>query len=162
VDHSYAAYDNARPWRTATLVASLVAAVELVVIVVVAVAALGDHVRAEATRAALAPPAKKEAPAAPGDVLPRAETSVIVLNGNGRAGAATNAGDLVRGKGYIVAAVGNAPASNSGGTAVMYRAGKRGEAERLARDLGVKVVGPLDGLQPRDLLGAHLALVLGS
>ncbi len=161
MEHSYIAYDHARGWRTATLVASFVAAVELVVIVVVAVAALGDHVRAEATRAALAPPPKKEAPA-PGAVLPRAKTSVVVLNGNGRAGAATNAGELVRGKGYIVAGVGNAPASNPGETAVMYRAGKRGEAERLARDLGIKIVGPLDGLAPSDLLGAHIALVLGS
>jgi hypothetical protein len=36
------------------------------------------------------------------------------------------------------------------------------EAERLARDLRVRLVAPLDGLRRRDLHGAHLVLVLGS
>jgi hypothetical protein len=43
----------------------------------------------------------------------------------------------------------------------MYRTGYRGEALRLARDLKLKVVGPLDGVRPKELMGAHLALVLG-
>ena len=30
------------------------------------------------------------------------------------------------------------------------------------RDLNVKIVGPLDGLRPSDMLGAHIALILGS
>jgi hypothetical protein len=44
----------------------------------------------------------------------------------------------------------------------MYRKGFRPEGVRLAADLKVKIVGPLDGLTPKDMLGAHLALVLGS
>ncbi len=43
----------------------------------------------------------------------------------------------------------------------MYRAGRKPEAQRLARDLGIKLVGPLEGLSPRALLGAQVALVLG-
>jgi hypothetical protein len=42
----------------------------------------------------------------------------------------------------------------------MYRPGYRGEALRLARDLRIKIVGPLDGLRIRDLMGAHVALVI--
>ena len=43
----------------------------------------------------------------------------------------------------------------------MFRPGFRGEALRLARDLHLKVVGPLDGLKPKQLLGAQVAVVLG-
>jgi hypothetical protein len=43
----------------------------------------------------------------------------------------------------------------------MYRMGRRGEALRLARDLGIRLVSPLDGLRPRDLKGARLAVILG-
>jgi hypothetical protein len=43
----------------------------------------------------------------------------------------------------------------------MFRKGYRPEAARLAKDLGVKIVGPLDGLKPADMLGAHVALVVG-
>ena len=39
--------------------------------------------------------------------------------------------------------------------------GRRPEALRLARDLGIRLVSPLDGLRPRDLLGAQLAVVVG-
>ena len=47
-------------------------------------------------------------------------------------------------------------------TIVMFRRGYRPEAERLAADLKLKIVGPLDGLRTTDLMGAHVALVLGS
>ena len=40
-------------------------------------------------------------------------------------------------------------------------AGYEREARRLAADVGVKLVGPLDGLRAKDLMGAHVALVLG-
>ena len=43
----------------------------------------------------------------------------------------------------------------------MFRRGYRPEAVRLAADLKVKIVGPLDGLRPRDMMGAHVALVVG-
>jgi hypothetical protein len=43
----------------------------------------------------------------------------------------------------------------------MYRSGFEGEARRLARDIGVRRVAPLDGIQRRDLQGAHIALIIG-
>mgnify|MGYP000126633979 CR=1 FL=1 len=156
------------PWRTATLVASAVAALELVVLVVLGVAFLAEpvaqQVRQAAEAEALAPivPKKVARPAAGAPKLARAETSVIVLNGNGRAGAAAESADAVRRFGYTIGTVGNAPRSDFTRTVVMYRGGYRPEAARLAKDLGVKIVGPLDGLRPADMLGAHVALVVGS
>jgi hypothetical protein len=44
----------------------------------------------------------------------------------------------------------------------MYRAGHRPEAKRLAAELGVTLVGPLDGIGPRQLHGAHVVVVLGT
>jgi hypothetical protein len=44
----------------------------------------------------------------------------------------------------------------------MYRRGFEGEGVRLARDLGVKIVAPLDGLRVRDLRGAHAVFVVGA
>jgi hypothetical protein len=43
----------------------------------------------------------------------------------------------------------------------MYRPGRRSEAVRLAHDLHVRRVAPLDGLTSKDLQGAHLAVVIG-
>jgi LytR cell envelope-related transcriptional attenuator len=156
-------------WRTATLVAAAVAIVELVLLVVLAIALIAEpvsqHVRKAAEQKALAPivkpkPAAKPKPDAP--KLTRQQTSVTVLNGNGRSGAAAAAADSVRRFGYTIGTVGNAPRTDMAKTIVMYRDSYRPEAQRLAKDLGVKIVGPLDGLRPADLLGAHVALVLGS
>ena len=47
-------------------------------------------------------------------------------------------------------------------TVVMYRPAYRGDALRLAHVLGVKVVGPLDGLAPAALHGAQLVILLGA
>ena len=155
------------PWRTATLVACAVAAVELVALVGVGVALLAEpvsrHVTKAAERKVLAPiVVKPKAPPAVGaPKLTRGETSVIVLNGNGRAGAAATAAERVRGIGYAIGSVGNAPRSDFTRTLVMYRPGHEAEGKRLARDLRLKIVGPLDGIRPRDLLGAHVALVVG-
>jgi LytR cell envelope-related transcriptional attenuator len=157
------------PWRTATLVASAVAAVELVVLVALGVALLAkpvsEHVRQAAEQQVLAPVAKqkpKRTLSVRAPKLTRAETSVTVLNGHGRAGAAAESADSVRRFGYTIGTVGNAPRTDVTRTIVMYRDGYRPEATRLAKDLGVKIVGPLDGLKPADLLGAHVALVVGS
>lgn len=156
----------AERWRTATIVASGVAVFELVLVVILLTALIGKGVTAHAKEAALTratgvqPKAFKPEPKRV--TLTRAETSVIVLNGNGIAGAAAAAADSVKGRGYSIAATGNATRSNYGQSVVMYRSGRKPEAQRLARDLGVKLVGPLEGMSTRDLLGAHVALVLGN
>jgi hypothetical protein len=57
--------------------------------------------------------------------------------------------------------VGNAARGAYGESGVMYRANHRGEALRLARDLRIRLVSPPDGIRPRELKGAKLAVVVG-
>jgi hypothetical protein len=161
-----------RPWRTATLVVAAVAAVELVLLVMIGGALLAQphatgHKRSTAskavstkdtTRTTSARPAKVKVAAAE---LPRRKVKVVVLNGNGRQGAAAAAAARVSRKGYRIGLVANAPSHDYVTSLVMYRRGFEGEAQRLARDLGVKVVGPLDGVRPGQLHGAQAVLILG-
>jgi len=148
-------------WRARALIAATIAALELVVLVGIAAFAVGGTVvggvETAARERALAPVKPRRAPAA---LLERSETSVVVLNGNGISGAAAATAARVKSLSYVVSAVGNAPRTNFQ-TMVMYRGKRRGEAKRLAKDLGVKLVGPLDGLRARDLMGAHVAVVVG-
>lgn len=161
--------EHSLPWRRATIVVSGVAAIELAILVAIGLPMLGsavaDNVRTAAEERVLAPapkpaPAKTEESTAP--PLARADTSVVVLNGNGRTGAAGAAADRVHELGYLVAGTGNAGRSDYARTIVMYRPGRKAEAQRLAKDVGAKVVGPLDGLRLRDLMGAQVAVILGS
>jgi len=85
-----------------------------------------------------------------------------VLNGNGQAGAAAAAAARVRAHGYVIGSVGNAAQPNGGRSVVMYRSGYEAEAARLAHDLRVRIVSPLDGMRPRQLMGSHLVLLLGT
>jgi hypothetical protein len=164
-----------RPWRTATLVASLVAALELVLLVGAGALLLAKPVaRAVQHRAldsAFAPSKQQRAavrlelPRTIAVGLPRLarqETGVFVLNGNGRAGAAAAESAKLHALGYVVPGTGNAPRQDYATTVVMFRRGFRPEAARLARDLHLAVVGPLDGMSPGELRGAQIALVLGS
>jgi hypothetical protein len=158
-----------RPWRTATLIASAVAAVELVIIVVAGVALLGkplsEKLRDTARDRSLGVTVAAERPQKPkiGSSVPRlgrSETTVMVLNGNGVSGAAHAAASRVRTRGYLIGEIGNAKRTDYMRSVVMYRPGHRGEALRLARDLRIKIVGPLDGMNVRDLMGAHLAVIV--
>ena len=163
-----------RPWRTATLVASLVAAIELVLLVGAAVMLLAKPlahaVQRHAEASALAPAAaatkahtvvhkvKKVAPAK----HTRSHTGVFVLNGNGRNGAASSEAAKLSAIGYRVPGKGNAKRQDYATTVVMYRRGWEAEGHRLATDLHVKIVGPLDGLSSSTLHGAQLVVVLGA
>jgi hypothetical protein len=44
----------------------------------------------------------------------------------------------------------------------MYKPGFAGEGKRLGKDLGVKLVGPLDGMRAGDLGRAHVVFILGT
>lgn len=157
------AYDLIRPWRRATIAVTAVAAIELIVIAVIGVALIGNPLANPLNEVAAAgTPRKRTAQPAPvkKPLLERSEVSVMVLNGNGVAGAAHAAADRVRAREYLIGNVGNASAP-SPRTVVMYRAGYEAEAARLARDLRVRVVRPLDGLRPAQLMGSHLVLILG-
>jgi LytR cell envelope-related transcriptional attenuator len=158
--------DHARPWRTIAVVFAGVATLELVGLLIVAIALLAKpalhHAQGEARAAAKHAAAKKPVPPKVAPVLPRRLVSVTVLNGNGVSGAAASTGALVRQKGYVIAAVGNAARSDYRRSVVMYRPGYAPEAARFARDLRLKIVSPLDGLRAKDLMGAHVAVVIGA
>src|SRR2546423_5628539 len=134
------AYDFRSPWRARAFLAAAIAALELVVILVIAIALvarpLSHHIQRAAQRKAVAPapkPAQAAKPAAPQHaMLSRGETSVLVLNGNGRTGAAGAEADQVRNIGYIVTAVGNASRIGYTRTLVTYRPGYAADAQRLA------------------------------
>lgn len=161
-----------RPWRTATVLVALLAALELVLLIVLGGALLAKPEpaakRPAAKAAATAKTAASRKPAplrvtktAPAE-LPRRKVQVVVLNGNGRQGAAAAAATRVSHRGYRIGVVGNAPRHDYPQSLVMYRRGFEGEGRRLARDLGVTVVGPLDGVRPAQLHGAHAVFILGS
>jgi hypothetical protein len=164
-----------RPWRRATIVASSVAAVELILLLgavaLLVAKPLSRAIQRHAESVALAPAKKKSAvvvpPVKPRPVpvgkakLARSRTSILVLNGNGRNGAAAAAASRLHGLGYPIAGTADARRHDYATTVVMYRPGFRAEGFRLARDMKVKVVGPLDGMQPSTLHGGQLAVILG-
>jgi LytR cell envelope-related transcriptional attenuator len=172
------------PWRTAAIIAAGVAAVELFIIVVIGVVlgaklltdsaekAVITATTAAKTAAGTTPAASKSsstssskkagsASSTPVAKLSRKKTSVVVLNGNGVPGAAAVGAQRLRHFHYIVAATGNAPRTDFNRSLVMYRKGYEGEAIRLAHDLHIRRVAPLDGLSLRDLQGGHVALIIG-
>ena len=164
----------ARPWRKATVVVSAIAAVELVLLVAAGIALLGrdlaHHARTAEAAPAAAPAAARSMPAKaplarPAPIgkpkLARGEISVLVLNGNGHAGAAGMEANVVRARGYRLGPVGNASSTDYTRSVVMYRPGFRAEAARLAHDIGITIFAPLDGLTPAALGGAQLAVVVG-
>jgi hypothetical protein len=154
---------SGHPWRTIAVVAAGIATLELLGLVAVGVALLAKPVmhRARTEAAATTPAATKPAKVVTRPLSARGSISVMILNGNGVAGAAAREASRVRARGYLIGEVGNAPRTGYGRSVVMYRAGRRREALRLAHDLRIRLVSPLDGLRPRDLLGAQLAVVVG-
>jgi LytR cell envelope-related transcriptional attenuator len=160
-----------RPWRTATFVAASIALLELVGLVVVLAVLFGGpltksvrhHAAANSAAAAVSPRAPARIVRTPAVArLSRAHTHVLVLNGNGRSGAAADQALSLETLGYAAPATGNAKRANYVASIVMYRPGYRSEASRLARDAGIKVVSPLDGLRAADLKGSQLALIVGT
>jgi hypothetical protein len=147
-----------QPWRTATVVAVGVAFVELLLVIALGVTLLGSTGHASAATAARHRATHHRAPAR---VLPRSKTRILILNGNGRAGAAGQEASIVRSLGYRIAAVGNAARSDYGRTTVLYPQGRTREARRLAHDLGIKLVGPLDGISRAKMRHATVAVILG-
>jgi LytR cell envelope-related transcriptional attenuator len=149
-------------WRTATIVATALALLELGVLGVIVGTHIARGVSARVQEAAVtkvagpAPSSAKPTKDSLRPMLTRSETSVLVLNGNGVAGAAAASADRVRRLGYLVAAVGNADTRSATRTLVMYRGRHGREARRLARDVHAQLV------TPRELLGAQLVLLLGA
>ena len=169
-------------WRRTALVTAVIAAVELVALLVVALAfiakpfaddarpAEADAVPASAAAgdSAAAADAKADpkagADAKPTAELPRTKTPVLVLNGNGVTGAASAAAQVAKSLRYPVAGIADASRRDFPRTIVMYRPGLEVEGARLARDMGLSrdQAVPLDGMRLRDLGGAKLVLIVGA
>ena len=172
MDHPLPAPDAlVRPWRTAAYVAVGIAAVELLLLLVIGGGKLtgfvADRIELAAQDQVLAPrkaraakPVTRKPASAAVAKRPRGKTVVLVLNGNGRTGAAATAASRVRARGYKVGHVGNAPRQVPR-SIVMYRPGFAGEGRRLGRDIGVRLVTPLDGMRGGQLGRAHVVFVLG-
>src|ERR1051326_7794222 len=149
------------------MIVSAAAPAELVALVAVGSLVLGrgwsQHAQASAASrtpaahhakpaAATTKPAAKPhrtAPATP--MLSRAQTSLLVLHGNGQDGAAGAEARVLRAHGYTVSAVGNAKRNDYAASMVMYRPGMQREGLRLAHDLGIPIVSAVDGIQPSPL-----------
>ena len=172
MDHPLPAPDAlVRPWRTAAYVAVAVAAVELLLLLLIGGGKLvgwaSDRVQLAAqkhvarAREADAPDRRRASQRrTPVAKRPRSKTVVLVLNGNGRTGAAASAASRVHSRGYKIGTVTNAPELVPR-SIVMYRPGFAGEGRRLGKDLGVKLVTPLDGMRAKDLGRAQVVFILG-
>lgn len=164
-------------WRTRTLVVSAIAGIELLALIAIAIVLLGrgwfEHARAasvasarqhrtaRATTASTRPTTTRIHATPVRPMLSRARTNVLVLNGNGRNGAAGAEAQALRAHGYTVAGVGNAKRSDYAASIVMYRPGYAREAARLARELHVPIVTALDGVLASQLHGAKALLIVG-
>lgn len=138
MDHP-APLSRTEPWRAAALVAAGVAALELVALIALAAIVLAKPFAAEVRTAPESPRAEDKAPATAAEKpaaaevekpateqaavpgLERDETAVLVLNGNGRSGAAGEAAESVRRFSYLIAGVGNAPRTDFSRSLVMFR-----------------------------------------
>jgi LytR cell envelope-related transcriptional attenuator len=161
-----------QPWRSAAFIAVCVATVELLILLVVGTIFFGKFFTGQVDKAT-DPASVARAAAGEGSsstdtkgharepMLPPRQTSVLVLNGNGVAGAAAQAAARARTHGYVVAGTGNAPRSDFARSVVMYRSGFKREAKRLSHKLGIRRVTPLDGMRKAELQGAHVAVVIG-
>ena len=152
-------------WRTATIIVTAVAALEFVALAGAGVAIFGNplvaHLSAGTARAAAPQTHPSAKPLPTRTTLTRRQTTVLVLNGNGRSGAAADAAAQLRMHGYRIGVVTNASRSDYAHTIVMYRRGYAAEGLRLGRDLHVRIVSPLDGTRPTGLGRAELVLIVG-
>ena len=104
---------------------------------------------------------KRQASAGAVALRPRGATSVLVLNGNGRAGAAGTVSSRLLAHGYRHALPENAQITTYARSLVLYRARLEREAKRLARDAHIAAVAPLDGPIPANGSRYPLVAIVG-
>ena len=155
------------PWRTSSVVVGAIAIVELVALIAIGAAQLAPQ-RVHA-KAAVATPTRhtvanvRHTASLPSHPLrARNRVSVLVLNGNGVQGAAATTAARLRDAGYRIGAAQNAQRHDYAQSMVMYVPGWVKEARRLARETGVRLVAPLDGVAPARLKGSRVVLILGT
>jgi hypothetical protein len=159
------------PWRAATAVVGAVALVELIALVAIALVHLAPKQtaapagpQAARTQTQATVPAAVERVAKPLPQTPlraRSHVHVLVLNGNGVNGAAATAAARLQARGYPIAGSTDAARHDYARSMVMFVPGWAREARRLARDTGVRMVSPVDGLRRSQLRGSQVILLLG-
>ena len=159
------------PWRAVTFVAVGVAVLELVGLIVSGALLLARpiHRGAVAKVSARATPVRRPAAAVPRvrvvhshPLRTRSRMSVVVMNGNGVQGAASTEAARLQSLGYRIGAAENATRHDYARSMVMYVPGWAKEARRLARDTGIRLVAPVDGITPARLKRSQLIVLLGS
>lgn len=169
MDHSLAPVFQLgeRDWRKLAIIVGAVAAVEAIALLVVAiiliVPSMSHHLKSAAERDATVPKGATgpHTPAGRAKLSP-ANTPVMVLNGNGQSGAAAAGAKNVRRLGYKLSVIGNAQRMDYPVSLVMYRPGLRPEALKFAKRIGVRTVGPLDGIRVGKLGRAKLVYIVGA
>jgi hypothetical protein len=157
------------PWRGAALVVGAIAAIELLALI--GIAAL--HLVPKHAGARTAAPAKVQhvqpvrhtakVAALPSHPLRvRSHVHVLVLNGNGRQGAASAEAARLQRAGYRIRGAQNALRHDYARSMVLYVPGWAKEARRLAHDAGIKLVAPIDGITPAKLKASQAVVILGS
>jgi hypothetical protein len=163
------------PWRTATLIVGALAAAELLALALIGGTKVAHLVtpaaHAHTTPAAAAPAvvhraaasAKAAVPAAPPThpIWPRSRVAVLVLNGNGVAGAAASEAARIQTLGYRVPAATNAPYHDYSRSMILFKPGFAAEGRRLAHDAHIRLVAPVDGIRRSQLKGSKLVVILG-
>lgn len=159
------------PWRAATVLAGGVALVELVALIAIGLThfapknvngATGARTTVEhpATAAVhAAKPTPKPLPQVP--LRPISKTRVLVMNGNGVAGAAATEAARLQARGYRVAGAVDAERHDYASSMIFFVPGWQKEARRLARSVGIRVVAPIDGMRGAQLRGSRIVLLLG-
>jgi hypothetical protein len=166
VDHVVEIRLPSLPRRPLLLLLALLGLVAVAVLMAVAAFLLtarhsGHHVAASTSASRTLAGGQVGPTSPPGKpTLSRHQTSVLILNGNGVNGAAAAAARVVGHLGYRLRPVGNARRMDYPQSLVMFRPGLRPEAMRFAHDVGIKLVGPLDGMRA-GAIRAKLVYVLG-
>jgi hypothetical protein len=156
--------DGSFSWRIATFVTTGVALAELVGLLALAGVHLAPGVRSRAAEAATRAPTiggPRLQPAARNHPLEsRSRLSVLVLNGNGVSGAAGTEAARLLSRGYRHAIPADAP-NDYARSLVLFKPGYLPEARRLAHDVGIGTVAPLDGRTRSQLRASQLVVILG-
>jgi hypothetical protein len=154
------------PWRGATLVVGAIAAVELLALIgVIALHFAPKHAVARSAAPAKTQPVRHTAKVAAVPTHPlraRSRVHVLVLNGNGAQGAASTEAARLLSAGYRIGGAENALRHDYARSMVLYVPGWVKEAKRLARDTGIKLVAPIDGLTPAKLKASQAVVILGN
>ena len=160
------------PWRAATLIAVAVALAELVALIfsgALLLARSTPHHRTAAVkktavpgtgRRHVAPVKRVRVTAHP--LRARSQVRVLVLNGNGRQGAAHTEAAHLQGLGYPIGGAANATRHDYARSMVMFVPGWQKEAQRLAHEIGIALVAPIDGFRAGSLRGSRVVVLLGS